>query len=162
RHTFERFQSWTLVLGILATLLALVHQHWANRTLHWSVVAIPILGSVLVALANRRAAGKRWVLLRAAAEAAKTGIYRYRTRPPPPAPQRPRARPPPPPRPPHPPRAPLPRPAGPPPPARPPPPERPPGSRRWPANSRRSTRGSSTPRPAAGRSPRTRGRCHRG
>jgi len=79
RRTFERFQSSILVLGILATLLALVHQRWSNRALHWSVVAIPILASVLIALANRRATGKRWVLLRAAAEAIKTEIYRYRT-----------------------------------------------------------------------------------
>ena len=31
-------------------------------------------------MANRRGAGKRWVLLRAAAEAVKSEIYRYRTR----------------------------------------------------------------------------------
>ena len=36
--------------------------------------------SVLIAVANRRGAGKRWVLLRAAAEAVKSEIYRYRTR----------------------------------------------------------------------------------
>ena len=41
---------------------------------------MPIVVSVMAALANRRAAGKRWVLLRAAAEAVKSEIYRYRTR----------------------------------------------------------------------------------
>lgn len=80
RRAFARFQTSILVLGILATLLALIHQRWNNRALHWSVVAIPLLASVLIALANRRATGKRWVLLRAAAEAIKTEIYRYRTR----------------------------------------------------------------------------------
>src|SRR4051794_33774665 len=39
--------------------------------LHWIVVSAPILISVLIALANRRAAGKRWVLLRGAAESVK-------------------------------------------------------------------------------------------
>jgi conflict system pore-forming effector with SLATT domain/uncharacterized protein DUF4231 len=80
RRTFQRFQSAILLLGVLATLLALVYQRWSNRALHWTVVTVPILSSVLIALANRRAAGKRWVLLRAAAEATKTEIYRYRTR----------------------------------------------------------------------------------
>jgi hypothetical protein len=36
--------------------------------------------SVVIAVANRRAAGKRWVLLRAGAESVKREIYRYRTR----------------------------------------------------------------------------------
>jgi hypothetical protein len=80
RRTFQRFQSAILLLGVLATVLALVHERWSSRALHWAVVAVPILTSVLIALANRRAAGKRWVLLRAAAEATKTEIYRYRTR----------------------------------------------------------------------------------
>src|SRR5262249_2001271 len=140
-----------LLLGVLATLLALVHEQWSNPALHWAVVTVPILISVLIALANRRAAGKRWVLLRAAAEATKTEIYRYRTRtggyphPPPPPPPRP------------------PSPTRPRPPCGPPPSTCPgpaPRSRRWPGSSRRSARSSSTPRPAAGRSPRTTGRCH--
>jgi hypothetical protein len=80
RRSFERFQGSILLLGILATLLALVHDAVGGAVLHWSVVAAPILVSALIALANRRAAGKRWVVLRAAAEAIKTEIYRYRTR----------------------------------------------------------------------------------
>jgi hypothetical protein len=54
--------------------------HWLSGWLHWSVVVLPILVSVLMALANRRAAGNRWVLLRAAAESIKSELYRYRTR----------------------------------------------------------------------------------
>jgi SLOG in TRPM, prokaryote/SMODS and SLOG-associating 2TM effector domain 1/Protein of unknown function (DUF4231) len=79
RTTFEQFQGAILVLGILATLVALVHNEVGGAVLHWTVVAAPIVVSVLIALANRRAAGKRWVLLRAAAEAIKSEIYRYRT-----------------------------------------------------------------------------------
>jgi hypothetical protein len=80
RRSFERFQGSILLLGILATLLALIHDAVGGAVLHWTVVAAPILVSALIALANRRASGKRWVLLRAAAEAIKTEIYRYRTR----------------------------------------------------------------------------------
>ena len=84
RRTFERFQTSILVLGVVATAIALAHEEvgagWLRNGLHWGAVVAPILVSVLIALANRRAAGKRWVLLRAAAEAVKSEIYRYRTR----------------------------------------------------------------------------------
>jgi SLOG in TRPM, prokaryote/SMODS and SLOG-associating 2TM effector domain 1/Protein of unknown function (DUF4231) len=87
RLGFEHMQVAILVVGILATLFALLHDalagqrpHWLSGWLHWSVVVLPILVSVLMALANRRAAGNRWVLLRAAAESIKSELYRYRTR----------------------------------------------------------------------------------
>ena len=80
RRSFERFQGTILALGVLATLLALIHEALGGAALHWTVVAAPILASVLIAIANRRATGKRWVLLRGAAEALKAEIYRYRTR----------------------------------------------------------------------------------
>ena len=79
RRSFERFQASILLLGVLATLLALVHDVVGGVGLHWLVVAGPVVISVLIALANRRAAGRRWVLLRAAAESIKSEIYRYRT-----------------------------------------------------------------------------------
>jgi len=89
RATFENFQKWILGLGIAATFLALLsnavqgdpdHVSGGEDLLHWAVVAGPIVVAVLIALANRRAAGKRWVLLRAGAESVKGQIYRYRTR----------------------------------------------------------------------------------
>ena len=80
RRTFGRFQASILLLGILATLLALLDNAIGAPALHWIVVAAPILVSVVIAVANRRAAGKRWVLLRAGAESVKREIYRYRTR----------------------------------------------------------------------------------
>jgi len=84
RTAFERFQLSTLVLGILATALALAYDGIGDGdpkdALRWLVIAAPIGVSVLIAVANRRGAGKRWVLLRAAAEAVKSEIYRYRTR----------------------------------------------------------------------------------
>ena len=80
RTAFTRFQASILLLGVTATLLALIYNEVHNPVLHWAVVAIPILVSVLIALASRHAAGQRWVMLRAAAEAIKAEIYRYRTR----------------------------------------------------------------------------------
>ena len=79
RTAFTRFQAWILLLGVLATLLGLIQARAGNNVLHWVVVAIPILAAVLVAVAGRRAVGQRWVMLRAAAEAVKAEIYRYRT-----------------------------------------------------------------------------------
>jgi hypothetical protein len=79
RAAFTRFQAAILLLGVLSTLLALIQAHVANTVLHWVVVTIPILAAVLVAVAGRRAVGQRWVMLRAAAEAIKAEIYRYRT-----------------------------------------------------------------------------------
>ena len=80
RTAFTRFQMSILLLGVLATLLALIYSEVHKAVLHWLVVAIPILVSVLIALASRHAVGQRWVMLRAAAEAIKSEIYRYRTR----------------------------------------------------------------------------------
>ena len=83
RKAFERSQVAILGLGILATALALTYDALGDSApdaLKWLVIATPIAVSVIIALANRRGAGRRWVLLRAAAEAVKSEIYRYRTR----------------------------------------------------------------------------------
>ena len=80
RRSFERFQAAILIAGILATLLALIQSAIKSPVLHWVVIALPIAGSVLIAIANRRSAGKRWVMLRGAAESLKSEIYRYRAR----------------------------------------------------------------------------------
>lgn len=78
RAAFTRLQAWILLLGVTATLLALIYARVGGQALHWAVVAIPILAAVLIAVVGRRAVGQRWVMLRAAAEAIKAEIYRYR------------------------------------------------------------------------------------
>jgi SLOG in TRPM, prokaryote/SMODS and SLOG-associating 2TM effector domain 1/Protein of unknown function (DUF4231) len=80
RSMFTRFQRVILLLGVLGTLLALINDQVKTPVLHWTVVVVPILVSVLIAVASRRAMGERWVMLRAAAESIKAEIYRYRTR----------------------------------------------------------------------------------
>ncbi len=85
RKTFTRFQAAILALGIGGTFLALLDNavefgSWRGDAVHWVVVAVPILLSLLIALALRLGFGKRWVLLRGAAESVKSEIYRYRSR----------------------------------------------------------------------------------
>jgi len=89
RKSFERVQTWILMGGIVATFLALLKGaigispgssfSWVDDALHWTVVALPIFVATLVGMAHRLGAGKRWVLLRAAAETIKREIYRVRT-----------------------------------------------------------------------------------
>ena len=78
RRMFTRFQASILILGVVATLLGLIDNQVKESALHWVVVVVPILVSVLIALASRRAVGQRWIMLRAAAESIKAAIYQYR------------------------------------------------------------------------------------
>ena len=79
RRMFTGFQAAILVLGVTATLLGLIYSQVKQPWLYWVVVVLPILVSVLIAVASRRAVGQRWLMLRAAAESIKAAIYRYRT-----------------------------------------------------------------------------------
>ena len=79
RRMFTRFQAAILALGVLATLLGLIDSVVKKTALHWAVIVVPILASVLLAVASRRTVGQRWVMLRAAAESIKAEICRYRT-----------------------------------------------------------------------------------
>jgi SLOG in TRPM, prokaryote/SMODS and SLOG-associating 2TM effector domain 1/Protein of unknown function (DUF4231) len=85
RRTFARVQVALVILGIGGTFLALLDNarefgSWLEDVVHWAVVASPILLSLLIALAVRLGFGKRWVLLRGAAETIKSEMYRFRTR----------------------------------------------------------------------------------
>ena len=83
RRLFTRFQASILLLGVAATLLALIDSEVKKTPLHWTVVVLPILVSVIIAVGSRRAFGQRWVMMRAAAEFVKTEIFRYRVLGPP-------------------------------------------------------------------------------
>lgn len=80
RRSFERFQRTILLLGIVVTALALANAEWHEPSLRFAAIVLPSVLAVMIAFANRQAAGKRWVSLRAAAEGTKMEIYRYRTR----------------------------------------------------------------------------------
>ncbi len=88
QQTFFRLRIWMLVVGILATALAIVYSEYVEvtdaRPTGWRLwvwlpmIAMPILGSVLAAGAARLSRGADWVHLRGAAESIKREIYRYR------------------------------------------------------------------------------------
>jgi hypothetical protein len=80
RASFERFQATILLMGLLATLLAVLTKQLGTGGLRWAVVAASVTLAGLTALSGRRAAGKRWIVTRAAAESVKSEIFRYRTR----------------------------------------------------------------------------------
>jgi len=87
---FLRLRKWILALGVVATVLALVHStlepieiSWVvqvNFYLNFLVIATPILVSLLLAGSVKFERGVSWVLLRNSAEAIKKEIYRYRAR----------------------------------------------------------------------------------
>lgn len=80
RASYERFQALILLVGVLASLLAVLSKQLGTGALRWTVVAASIVLTGLTALSGRRAAGKRWIVTRAAAESVKSEIFRYRTR----------------------------------------------------------------------------------
>jgi hypothetical protein len=88
QHTFGSVQGWILVLGAFVVFLSVLHSvgqahQWDALVgrLRLALIAVPIVVTTLTVVANRFSPGKRWVLLRAAAEALKREIYRYRVRP---------------------------------------------------------------------------------
>lgn len=96
QKSFSGLLKWVLWLGVLATLLAVIHSQLsivlpnAGRAgpalgflvgvLKYVIILVPITISVLVAAANHFKTGKKWVLLRGGAEAIKREIFHYRTR----------------------------------------------------------------------------------
>lgn len=95
QRLFRSTQFWILTLTVVATLLAIViTRKWVpasarlpgignvdpHNTLHVLMVIIPIAISILAGFNARFREGNKWILLRAAAEAIKREIFRYRTR----------------------------------------------------------------------------------
>ena len=91
--SFTRMQSSVLVLGVVATLLAITEflfksnfdlsilsYFYTERAMYYVLLIIPIGIALLTTAANRFSAGTKWILLRASAESIKKEIYRYRTR----------------------------------------------------------------------------------
>ncbi len=98
QDSFSNMQNWLLILSVIATLLAIawkVSLPWGylgpevtafavkygpayRLLLKWVVILVPITISVLTAMNNRFRAGNKWILFRAAAEAIKREIFRYR------------------------------------------------------------------------------------
>ena len=86
---FHRMQISILVLGVIATALALSQTQFRDffqgdtlqdSAISFAILILPITISILVAARNQFKFGNKWVLLRGAAEAIKHEIYSCRTR----------------------------------------------------------------------------------
>jgi hypothetical protein len=95
---FRSTQLWILSLTVAVTLLAIVAElskkwphiilpwigdfdlHRLQGSLHIVMIVMPITISMLVGFNARFREGNKWILLRAAAEAIKREVFRYRTR----------------------------------------------------------------------------------
>ena len=105
QDSFGRVQAWILVLGVLVVAISVANASWRapedlalitrwlgfdvsatawqrlKDAMGYALIVTPICVATLVAIGNRFSPGKRWVLLRSAAESIKREIYRYRVRP---------------------------------------------------------------------------------
>jgi hypothetical protein len=91
QRSFHQLQLAILVLGVFTTLLVLIQTVlykpspenvlWIAWLLRGTIIALPILTSILLAAASRFNSGSKWILLRGSAEAIKREIFRYRTQP---------------------------------------------------------------------------------
>jgi SLOG in TRPM, prokaryote/SMODS and SLOG-associating 2TM effector domain 1/Protein of unknown function (DUF4231) len=85
-----RLQGAIIFIGVFGTALTIVKQVWnppgPDESQDWAwvgvyqvLIIIPIVLGILALAVNRFKQAKKWLLLRAAAEAIKREIYRYRT-----------------------------------------------------------------------------------
>ena len=85
-------RGWVIVLAVVATLLALVVDAYPKivenpgmvrnaieQVLKVSLILVPIIGSAILAFANKLQQGESWLALRSGAEEILKEIYMYRT-----------------------------------------------------------------------------------
>jgi hypothetical protein len=88
RRNSERLEASILLFGIVVTFIALLQNAfeingidgWWNEVFHWTLVVMPVVVSVMIAMSASMAIGKRWVLLRAASESIRRELFAWRTR----------------------------------------------------------------------------------
>jgi hypothetical protein len=89
QKTFRQLRSWILALGVLSTLFVVAEKFlgqqlhletpdWFDQGLHWVIVGIPIIVSILLAAVHRFQIGTKWIIYRSCAEHIKAEIYRFR------------------------------------------------------------------------------------
>ncbi len=81
-----RLRKWVAILGIVATVLAIVTDVYspefpvtAQAALKVMLILTPLAGSILAAFTSRELGDGRWLAMRAGAEEIKKEIYIYRT-----------------------------------------------------------------------------------
>ncbi|MCP4352787.1 MAG: SLATT domain-containing protein [Desulfobacterales bacterium] len=92
QQSFQHIQDNIIWLGVLGTALALIQSSliqygiikesdgFSYDLLHYAIVAVPILISILIAAANEFKSGNKWIMLRGSAELLKSEIFRHRAR----------------------------------------------------------------------------------
>ena len=87
QRTFRRVRSGILLLGLAGAFLAILKStivapagSLVDKGLYTLVLVIPVIVAGAVAAGNLFKPGNKWLLMRAAAEAIKREIFRYRTR----------------------------------------------------------------------------------
>ena len=81
RRWFFGLQGLVILLGIALTALGLAYTDTDGTrqdAIRWATLVLPSVVAILIAWIGRRALGKRWIFLRAAAEAVKSETFRYR------------------------------------------------------------------------------------
>lgn len=86
QNLYYQLSGWVIVVGILATLLAIVFNNELDpfialdyNTLLILLTLLPIVGSVILAFANKNQFGERWLTFRSGAEEIRKSIFEYRT-----------------------------------------------------------------------------------
>ena len=86
RDQHYAMRRWIAILGVLATLLAILVDNYAEDAPKWAEVALrvllilaPLAGSVIAAFSNRFQIGFKFIAYRAAAEEVLKEVYIYRT-----------------------------------------------------------------------------------
>jgi hypothetical protein len=97
QSVFRLQQNWILILGVLIVALAAltafskqmlwnvpiqvgsIKVNFPNDVLYFVLISLPVVLTLLIAGANRSNAGNKWIARRAAAEAFKREVFRYRT-----------------------------------------------------------------------------------
>ncbi|HEY7127702.1 MAG TPA: DUF4231 domain-containing protein [Ktedonobacterales bacterium] len=86
---YRRLRKWILILGVASTLLVVLEKFLRlqlemnlpdviDQGLHWLIVGIPVVVSILLAATHRFHVGSKWVTFRSCAEHIKAEIYRFR------------------------------------------------------------------------------------
>lgn len=85
-QTQKRVYRWVILLGILATLFAILTEvypeNWpslGNEAIKVLLVVVPIASSIVAAYSNKFFGKGEWLVMRAGAEEIKKEIYTYRT-----------------------------------------------------------------------------------
>jgi hypothetical protein len=83
---YLRMRRWIIVMGILATMFAVLveiypanYPAWGNLILKFFLIASPILGSILASITSKKFSNGDWLISRAVAEEILKEIYMYRT-----------------------------------------------------------------------------------